>query len=253
MPSAGIWPDARTAMAETVDSGAGGVEAAGETSLEQLVEFIGNLRQEQEAERTGVAARLHDSVGQLLTAARMNFSSISAELQAKGEQIPPLLESTAGIIDDIIAEVREIGAELRPGILDVGFEDAIEWHAENFQSTSGLTCIVDIATGDWVVDRGRRTELFRVFQEALVYVSGSTEATLIQVALRIDGGKLLLVVEADGRGLPVDKVRERARSLLSIRERVARLGGTVAVAAGDKGANLQVRIPIVKGSAVLAG
>ncbi len=240
-------------MAETADSGAGGVEAAGQPSREELVEFIGNLRLEQEAERTRVAAWLHDPLGQLLTAAGMNVSLMSSELQAKGEPVPALLESTARILDNIVAEVREIGGELRPGILDVGLEAAIEWHAENFQSESGVPCIVDISSGDGLIERGRRTELFRVFEEALRSVSRSIGATLIQVVLRADDGKLLLAVEADGRGLPDDKAREHALGIFGIRERVARMGGTLAVPAVDKGVCLQIRIPIAKGSAALAG
>lgn len=240
-------------MAEISDSGARGIEAASAPSREELTEFIGILRPEHEAGRTRIAARLHDSVGQLLTAARMNVSSMSEELQAKGEPVPSLLESTARMLDDIIAEVREIGSELRPGILDVGLEAAIEWHAENFQSESGLPCIVDIGSEDGIVERGRRIEVFRIFEEALICVSRSIQATLIQVVLRQEGGKLLLTVEADGKGLPADDARESALRMISIRERAARMGGTVAVAAGDKGANLQIRIPIAKGSAALAG
>jgi signal transduction histidine kinase len=176
----------------------------------------------REDERAGIAREIHDHLGQALTALKMDIAWVARRLHDP-ETVRTKLDEMSRDADEVIASIRRISAELRPGILDdLGLEAAIEWQAEEFAARTGIRCDVD-AKLDIAVERRQATAVFRIFQEALTNVARHAGATRVRVALGLEGGRLRLEVEDDGVGIP--QAAETGLGLLGMRERARRVGG----------------------------
>src|SRR5437763_2133839 len=142
-------------------------------AVDQLRALTGYLQSVREEERSRIAREIHDELGQVLTALKMDLAWLQARLAriCQEEGIPPLLkkaEAMSDLLDTTVQEVRRIATELRPGILDnFGLAAAIEWQAQDFQTHSGIRCLVATDLEDLELDGDRSTAAFRILQEAL--------------------------------------------------------------------------------------
>ena len=128
--------------------------------------------------------------------------------------------------DDLLRTVRRISAELRPSVLDtLGLRAAIEWQAEEFQRRTGTHIHVAANVTDLQFERELATNVFRIFQEALTNIARHASASVVNVTMRLDRGRLRLDVADDGIGLPEIAPRGSSLGLLGMRERARRLGG----------------------------
>ncbi len=217
---------------------------------DQLRALSAHVESIREDERTGIAREIHDQLGQSLTALKMDLAWIgrraTAETLTKGVLLEKLGE-TAGMIDEVIAQVRRISAALRPGVLDdLGLPAALEWEAEEFERRSGLLCTVETSAVDLPLDREISTAIFRIFQEALTNVARHAGATHIKVRLERREHELFFEVRDDGKGISEEAARSpKALGLLGVRERVRRLGGTVTIETSTPtGTSLAVLVPL---------
>jgi len=201
-----------------------------------LLEFMALMRSAQEAERTRVARRLHDEVGQALVAFRMKCYALEAHLP----QIADKMQAVMPMLDEAISVVREVSEDLKPGLLRLAFESAIEWQAERFQAQSDIACAVDVETDPGSLDPNRATELFRIFQDALATIRLHPGATNIDVKLRQEGDDILLEIRDDGRAPGPDESIEHALGILTMKERAERAGGAFAIT----GSTIEVRLPL---------
>ena len=178
----------------------------------------------REDERTVIARDIHDQLGQSITALKLDLGWLRRRI-TDGE-LHRKLEDMASATDEILASIRRISADLRPGILDdLGLGAAIEWQAEEFGRRSGTPCTVRSTVSDLQLERDLATNVFRIFQEALTNVARHAEAKQVDVVISLDHGRLRLEVADDGIGLPVVGPRGTTLGLLGMRERARRLGG----------------------------
>lgn len=205
-----------------------------------LLDFMALMRSAEEAEKTRVARRLHDDVGQALAAVRMKWYALEARLNAADPAVAAEMQAVMPILEGAISEVREVSEALRPGILGLGIEAAIEWQAERFESEHDIACVVDIETDQRPLDPSRTTELFRIFQDALATLRLHPGAKAIDVTLRREGNDILLEIRADGDPPGADESIEHALGILTMKERTERAGGTFAI----YGTALEVRMPL---------
>jgi signal transduction histidine kinase len=141
--------------------------------------------------------------------------------------------------------VRDVASELRPYVLDLGIDSALEWLTEKFIEQSGIPSELNLAAQELVMDDEYATAIFRIVQEALDNVARHADATSVAIALECRGGEYFLEVRDDGRGFDLDTPKEKTLGLLGIQERVGRLGGTMAISsAPGKGTVLGVRMPV---------
>jgi two-component system sensor kinase len=205
----------------------------------ELHEISARVLEAREEEKTLLARELHDELGQLLTAAKMDLAWLrqrlppgTPELEAKAAQLEAVLDRTVG-------SVRRISAELRPLMLDdLGLRDAIGWLAKEFEKHSGVACHVTAAdeTALENVDRSVAITLYRVLQESLTNVGRHAQAKNAWVVLTVVGNWLHLEVEDDGRGIAeADLARPRSLGLKGMRERVRYLGGVLEVGRAPRG------------------
>ncbi|MGB7548948.1 MAG: PAS domain S-box protein [Terracidiphilus sp.] len=224
----------------------------GEESLvlqrEQLRALAERLQWVREEDRKRVARDLHDQIGQILTAIKMDMTWIIRHLpESEGEVLTRLKESIL-LIDDGVKAVRTICSGLRPGVLDdLGLAAAIEWQASDFASRNGVRCQVSVPPVDLHLDGDRATATFRIFQECLTNVIRHAQATSVRVALVQEDENILLVVEDDGIGFCESGLSNTLGSLglLGMKERAQFSGGDVQISSSPgNGTTVTVRVPV---------
>jgi signal transduction histidine kinase len=199
----------------------------------------------QEEERTRISRDLHDNLGQLLTALKMDVIGL-IEKTAGDTARSPLAERILRTLDAMLTSVQRIASDLRPGILDdLGLVAALESEAVLFEERTGIECQLFMPEDDHIESR-RATALYRIVQEALTNVARHANATRVEIHLRDLPGELFLEVRDDGGGLSTRQVGDPlSLGLIGIRERAALVGGTVQFqGVAGRGTTVSVRIQI---------
>lgn len=181
----------------------------------------------QEEERRRIAVELHDQLGQVLTAVKINLQSVERRLDA------PLrsdLAETIASVDQAMARVRDLALDLRPSVLDdLGLPAALRWYAHRFARDTGIEVHVS-AEGTSRLETAVETACFRIAQEALTNIVRHGQARRVWVDLDEADGAVVLKIGDDGAGFDVVDAREHAvgggsLGLLGMEERVSSLGG----------------------------
>jgi signal transduction histidine kinase len=196
----------------------------------------------QEQERRRLALELHDETGQALTSILLGLKSIRAA--ATPEAAEHAEHDLRELVVAALQDVRALAVELRPSSLDdFGLVPALERLATTLQERSGIAIVVETTLGERVSPE-LETVLYRFVQEALTNVVKHANARHVSVVIgRRDGG-VTAVVEDDGTGFDPAAVRQDALGLVGMRERLALLGGTLAVeSAPGKGSALIAFLP----------
>ena len=212
---------------------------------EALRIYSQRLIQAQEAEREKIARELHDEIGQVLTAVRINLQSIQRSY-GSNESIPRFDESIA-IVDEALGRVRELSIELRPSLLDdLGLTAALRWYVDHYAQRTGIIAeVVNGSKEDGRLPRELETACFRIAQEALTNVARHAQARSVSVQLEHSREKMLLTVIDDGVGFDIDNLRQNmlAASALGLRgmeERALAVGGYIKIDS-ESGCGTRVR------------
>ena len=214
--------------------------------LRQLAARLQNVRDE---ERMRIARELHDELGQALTAIKMDIGWAAGRLPPGDKTFADRFHSTLALVDATIRNIRKVATELRPSILDLGLNAAIEWLLEEFRSRTGLEYSLDLPTPEVEADPQLSTAIFRILQETLTNVARHSRATRIDVRLQRNDGDLILEVQDNGQGISYQAPSDRAESLgiLGMRERALALGGEVTVQSpASGGTTVRARIPFAE-------
>jgi signal transduction histidine kinase len=182
----------------------------------------------QELERRRLARELHDETGQALTSILLGLRGIRAARNAtEAEQVETELRD---IVVQALQDVRSLAVELRPTALDdFGLVPALERLAETFGERSGIETVVEPHLGAERLPAEAETALYRLVQEALTNVVKHAEASQVSIVLTRRDGGVTALIEDDGHGFDVDQVDSAALGLVGMRERLALLGGTLAI------------------------
>jgi len=211
----------------------------------ELRQLSANVVQAREEERRRIARELHDELGQRLTALKMELSSLGpAAAQPSHEaRVTGMLE----MIDDTVAAVRRIAADLRPMMLDdLGLNAAIEWLARDAAHRMDIEITVRLGEEDPPLADAAAIAVYRMVQEALTNVARHAHATDVGIEMRQEGGELVLRVRDNGVGFSDRCLQHDGRyGLLGIRERAYMLGGRLEVDnPPGGGGRLTVRLPL---------
>jgi signal transduction histidine kinase len=213
----------------------------------ELRELSARVLEAREEEKTRIARELHDELGQLLTALKMDLAWFRERLPAEGELVAKA-EEMGRMLDQTVSSTRRISADLRPLMLDdLGLADAANWLVEDFARRSGIQCEMRMAGNGALADIDKRvaTAIYRAIQESLTNIARHSGASRAWVLLAMDEGKIEFEVEDDGRGIGAeDLAKARSLGLKGMRERVAYFGGTLEVAAAPRGGTrIRGRVP----------
>jgi signal transduction histidine kinase len=206
------------------------------------------LESAKEEERQLLSRELHDGLGQLLTAAKLNLQL--ARRDGGGEDTLRRIDESVAMIDRTITQARDISRLLRPPLLDeAGLVPALEAHLGELSRHLGMPIEVE-AAADLACDQPEtRTTVFRVVQEAVNNALRHAGATRVQVKLAARDGAIDVCVTDDGRGFDPQATAERVRrgehlGLLGMSERVRGAGGEFTIEARPgEGSTVRARIP----------
>ncbi|MDH4094979.1 MAG: PAS domain-containing sensor histidine kinase [Betaproteobacteria bacterium] len=215
---------------------------------QELRELSARVLEAREEEKTLIARELHDELGQLLTALKMDLAWLR-ERGGADAAAPARLEAMGELLDRLVGSTRRIAANLRPLMLDdLGLADAAHWLVDDFASRSGMPCELQVTGEDAfaALDAKVATAVYRALQESLTNVAKHAGARHAWVTLRATGEELQFEVEDDGRGIdPADLDKARSLGLKGMRERVSYFGGTLDVSRAPRGGTrVRARIPV---------
>ncbi len=204
------------------------------------------LQSIREEEKSKIAREVHDELGQVLTALKMDLSCLEEEVALDPKVFGEKILSMENLLDQTVETVQRICLELRPKILDVfGLSDAIEWQTKEFQRNTGISCELAIEQRDLSLDSERSITCFRVLQEALTNVARHAKATHVHIRIAKDEGNVQLEVIDNGEGIEEHQVfHSHSLGLIGIRERVHHVEGEVSITGKPgQGTRVSVNIP----------
>jgi two-component system sensor histidine kinase UhpB len=211
-----------------------------------LRELATHLQSIREEERTMIAQEIHDELGQVLTALKIQVSLLANKLNQDQEPLKQKINSLSAMIDSSVESVQKISAKLRPGILDeLGLIAAIEWQAEEFEKLTNLKCSIILPKEELILEKDKSTAIFRIFQEALTNIIRHSQATRVQVSLMNFKSNISLEIKDDGRGITQDQIKDfKSLGIHGMEERALVFGGQVTIEGiSGKGTTVKVEIP----------
>jgi signal transduction histidine kinase len=204
------------------------------------------LVEERESERLRIASDLHDTVLQNLAAVQVQADNVRAAVRRADPRTEALAEAVRAGVDDGIADVRRVIANLRHVGIDAGgLEPTLRRYADAFARNAG--CAVEVMVSGPVETLPAPIALLMLesCQEALTNVARHAAASAVTLGLEVHDGQVQLVVEDDGRGFPTDEHPE-GFGLSLTREKVALLGGGCWVhSAPGRGTRVVARVPLL--------
>lgn len=221
-------------------------EAALRHSQEELRELASYQERIKEDERKRIAREIHDELGQNLLALRIDIAMLHARTGTTHPKLNGKVRSVLDHIDSTMKAMRAIINNLRPAVLDLGLNAAIEWQVKEFQRRTGIACELTLPDTELAMDDGRATALFRILQESLNNVFRHARATTANIELYCKGERLFMKVADNGVGIfPGCRRKANSFGLVGIKERIATLGGELTIETSpDTGTRLIVSIPV---------
>ncbi|MFH1984019.1 MAG: PAS domain-containing protein [Pseudomonadota bacterium] len=215
---------------------------------ERLRKLSGSILQSQEAERSAIARELHDELGQVLTALRMDAVWMNEHLKKTDPRAAERAMTMTHLIDKNIEDVRGMAIRLRPGVLDdLGLVDALEWITTDFERRAQITCVFEHQQPIPPLSNRVATVAYRIAQEALTNVVRHAAAGRVDVKLELLDGTLVLTVADDGKGFdPTGLTESEGLGLAGMRERAALVGGNLDVVSAPQ-QGTQVRLQVLPG------
>ncbi len=186
----------------------------------------------QEDERKRLARELHDETCQTISALAMKLGSAATRL---GADTPPAVAEARDLAVKALDELHRLIYDLRPSVLDdLGLWSAIRWYAERQLGPRGVAVRCEFPDTEHRLPPLYETALFRVAQEAVSNIAKHAEAEQVLIQGSLDGARLTIEIEDDGRGFDPAQARTpqpdgHGWGLLGITERVEALGGWVTI------------------------
>jgi signal transduction histidine kinase/Tfp pilus assembly protein PilF len=197
----------------------------------------------QEEERKRIAKDLHDGLGVLLSAVKMQFSSI----KDKSPENKPLIERATKLLEQASGDVRKISHNMMPGLLTkFGLYEAVEDLFENLDETEGLTAELKIEGETSRLPENKEIMLYRIVQELVNNTLKHAGAKNIKLNLEVRPNRLNILYMDDGHGFNVKKKLEsKSIGLTSIQSRVKFISGELSVKSEPgKGVTFEIWVPL---------
>lgn len=219
---------------------------------EDLTELARHLQTAREDERARLARDLHDELGALLTAAKLDVARIRPKLQQSAPDLLPRLTHLTESLNSGIALKRRIIEDLRPSTLSsLGLCPALEILCTEFGERSGLA----VSTALEAVPLGASAELtvFRLVQESLTNVAKYAQARHVDVSLEAEGAHAVVRVRDDGVGFDTAQPTRGSHGLMGMRFRIEAEAGELQVhSAPGQGTTIHARLPLRRTEAAAA-
>jgi signal transduction histidine kinase/CHASE1-domain containing sensor protein len=234
------------ALAQSMTKELRASEANLQISNENLRRLGAHAEKIKEAERKRIAREIHDDLGQNLLALRIEADMLSTRTGERHPRLHTRARATVTQIDATIKSVRQIINDLRPNVLDLGLNAAVDWQIAEFRRRTGIECTLVETHQEIQASDHCATALFRILQESLSNILRHAQATQVQVVLRVEHDWVLMSVGDNGIGLhPKRRHKPGSFGLVGIEERINILGGTFHVHSdAESGTIIRVAVPM---------
>ena len=215
---------------------------------EMLRSYSRQLIEAQETERQHIARELHDQIGQVLTAVRINLQTIwnSCDVPASRS----LIDEGIVVVDKALEQVRDLSFELRPSLLDdLGLTAALRWCADRFAHRTMIQTRSTISLQDRMrLKPELETACYRIVQEALTNIARHARARNVAINLRTLNREIVLSIKDDGIGFDAPFLNDGSSpirlGLRGMRERALALGGRLEIeSASSAGTEIRAYFP----------
>jgi glucose-6-phosphate-specific signal transduction histidine kinase len=214
---------------------------------DELAALSTHLLQSVESERSELAKQLHDELGGLITAAKMDMAWLSARIgKSLDAESSEKFNSVVQMLNQAMILKRRVVESLRPSLLDhFGLSVAMRSHFEEQCRNAGIECVASLPEDSFELDAAAQLTLFRVAQEVLSGIIARGGVKNVEIVIEPEEGGYAMVIGDDGSAMDTNL----ARVMPSVRHRVALSGGHIEVeardgAAGQAGGNrVRVYVP----------
>ncbi|MBC7547512.1 MAG: PAS domain-containing sensor histidine kinase [Polaromonas sp.] len=229
-------------------------------ALQQLRELSAYANTVREVERTRIAREVHDELGSLLVALKMDVGWLDKRLSEQQQREPDAAQAMRDTmrgkcqnmsrqIENAVDNVGRIITDLRPSILDhQGLWAALDWQAHAFVQSAelALNWRMDIADNTPTLPETSAIGIFRIFQEMLSNVGRHAQASAITIAISASGRDITMAVQDNGRGAEASAFDAAdAYGVMGMRERARHLGGTLDISSQiGLGSSLKLHIQL---------
>ncbi len=227
---------------------------------QQLRELAQHLEAVREGERKRIAREIHDELGSLLVALKMDTHWLGKRVADRPE-LACKCQGMGRLIDTAVDNVGRIITDLRPSILDhQGLWAALEWQAQEFIESSELDATLQLHVNAGVAppEGGQAIGVFRIFQEMLSNVARHSHARSVRINIAVDGPPepvLYMDVRDDGVGAAAQALADpHSFGVIGMRERAANLGGRLTIdSAPGQGTRVRLVMPLQEAAAEPTG
>jgi signal transduction histidine kinase len=216
-----------------------------EDRARELAALSHHLQSLSEREKRELARKLHDELGGLLTAAKMDLSWLQSRLE--GAAIQERLSQLGGVLDEAMDLKRRVVEELRPSLLDhFGLPTAVRAYVESTCAKEGLSVQVSFEHTCESMSKEAAIAMFRVVQEGLSNIIRHAHARTVKLELNGDEHHCILLLTDDGRGFDAQSPEFRwSHGLMGMRQRAEGLGGHLDIQSRvGVGTTVRVEVPM---------
>jgi signal transduction histidine kinase len=209
-------------------------------SLAELATHLQNVRED---ERGHLARELHDELGALLTAAKLDVARLKSRLAGNLPEAAERLQHLTNTLNSGIALKRRIVEDLRPSSLShLGLVASLEILAREFEERSGLSVITDLEPVE--LDGSSQLTVYRLVQESLTNMAKYADAKQADVSLHNFDSYITVEVKDNGKGFKPDRVGPASHGLAGMRHRVQAAGGRLTVTSTEgQGTQISAVLP----------
>jgi len=214
-----------------------------ENSFNRLQNLARHLETIREQERKQIAQDLHDDLGQILTAIKMDLSWLEKKLKESQSGFVKKAGSIKDVVTQSIKAVQRISANLRPSILDdLGLMEALNWQFDQFHERTGIILKLDLPDEEPELLPEQAISVYRIVQEALTNIARHADASEVQLAITMDNNELNILIKDNGIGISENLVKSsKSLGIMNMRERVYQWDGKMVITGKEKkGTRVQI-------------
>ena len=225
------------------------LEEVVKSRTEQLSDLSTHLQSLAEQEKAALARELHDELGGLLVAARMDVSWLEARVASGDAEVQSHFKRLHEALQTGVDVKRRVVENLRPTLLDnLGLFPALRWQVADSCGRAGLECVELYPAEEPLLTPEASIAVFRIVQESLTNILKHARAQRVEVTVESQANWLVVRIRDDGIGLGADRLRAiGSHGLAAMRHRAEGLGGSWRIAAGHRnGTQIEVRLPFTR-------
>jgi PAS domain S-box-containing protein len=217
-------------------------------SRQMLRDLAANGTALLEVEIRHITLEVHEQLGQLLSALRMDISLLRIQFGAHDAAFLPKIQDMLVLVDLGIQRVRDITANFHPKALDMGILAALDYLASDFMRRTAIPCRLTVLDGPYYLNAANTLSLFRIVQEVLSNISSYAQAAGVEISLTRENEFITVAIKDDGIGFDYDSIPVTEKyGLLRMKERARALGGEVTIhSLRSTGTVITVAIPLDK-------